>query len=131
MLFNLNRLYNFTTYAPALFSDAFKQMRVIGIVGYNTAKQHSNVDVLQRQIFPLLPAGTPDRTADYTYLLFESSAGIKSVLAYPWIIENSIVEVESINLSVSVFDIDDTDMNKIRDVLNSMGYKFTMQQMNP
>lgn len=129
MLFKVNHRYNFTTYAPSVFGDSFKLSKVIGIVSYETARQHSNIDVLQRQVYPLLPVGTPDRVKEYNYVMFESSAGIEYVLAYPWIIEGSIEEVSAVDLAVDVYDVDSSAMGKIRDVLNSMGYNFTIKTL--
>lgn len=131
MNFRLYRKYNYITHAPSLFIDNGRQNKVIGILDYETAKQYSNVDVIQRQIYPHLPPGTPDKTADYTYVLFQAPSGIKYVLAYPWIVENSIQEVAGVDLNVMVYDVDDTAVGKITDVMNSLGYKFQVKVLNP
>lgn len=130
MIFKLKAKYNFTVYAPALFSDTFRQSKVVGIIDYETAKKYTNIDLMQRQIYPLLPANTPDKVADYTYILLELSSGIQTVLAYPWIIENSIQEVSTMNLVATVYDVDDSDVNVIRDFMNSMGYRFKLDQID-
>lgn len=130
MLFELLNRYNFTTYAPAVFGGSFKRAKVIGIVDYETAKKYANVDLVQRQVFALLPPGTPDRISKYMFVLIELPGGIKNVLAYPWIIATTIIKVEATNLVISVTDVDDTDMAKIRDVLNTMGYTFNIQTID-
>lgn len=130
MIFKLKAKYNFTVYAPALFSDTFRQVKVIGIIDYETAKTYQNIDLMQRQIYPLLPQNTPDRVEDYTYILLETSSGIKSVIAYPWIIENSIQEITSMNLVATIYDSDDSDMGILRDFMNSMGYRFKIEQID-
>ena len=130
MIFQLNRKYNFITYAPSLFSENFSQSIVIGIIDYNTAKQYSNVDVIHRQVYPHLPAGTPDKLADYTFILLQASSGIKYVMAYFWIVEASIQEVAAANLLVTVYDVNVSDIGKITDVLNSLGYKFQSTILN-
>jgi len=127
MQFEIHGLYNLTTYAPALFGLNFKRVKVVGIVDYETAKKYANVDLIQRQIFSLLPAGTPDKLSRYSYVLLETTSNTKTVLAYPWIVEDSITAITVSHLNISVVNVDDTDVNKVRDVLNSMGYTFTME----
>lgn len=130
MLFAIKNLYNFSTYSPTSLGAAFRRCKVVGILDYDTALKYSNVDMLQRQVYPDLPTGTPDKLTRYTYILFAKEDGTKFVLAYPWIIENSIVEVHAVNLSVTIYNTDDSDVAKIRDSLNIMGYNFEIAMLD-
>lgn len=130
MTFQINKVYNFVTHAPSLFSDNFKKVKVIAIGGYDVAMKYTDVNIVQRQIYPYLPPGTPDDVKQYTYVILKSTSGITHVLAMAWIEESSIEEISSINIEVKVFDIDNTDEEKIIALLNSMGYKFSMKLFN-
>lgn len=130
MLLELGKSYNFTTYAPPLFQEIFRKAKVIGLIDYEIAKQHANVDLLQRQIYPLLPPGTPDRISKYSFVLFESASGKKFVMAYYWIVEDSIVEVVATNILVTVYNTTNADVGRIRDALNTMGYLFKVEEVD-
>ena len=129
-MFELHSTYNFTTYAPAVIGGGFKRVKVVGIVDYDTAKKYQNVDLIQRQIFSRLPVGTPDRASNYSYLLVEDGNGLRHVIAYPWIIPDTVVKVTTVDLQVRVRGTDDTDMARLRNVLNSMGYSYTIEVLN-
>lgn len=125
-MFELKKLYNFTTYAPAILGGDFTQARVVALLDYDSALKYANVDLLQRQVYSKLPVGTVDEVSSYTFVLVERSDGTRVVLAYPWIIPESVVEVKTVSLSVTIYNADDTDMARIRDVLNTMGYQFNI-----
>lgn len=128
--FALKGLYNFNTYAPISLGAVFRRCRVVGLLDYEAAVKYANVDLIQRQVFSDLPPGTPDRPTKYTYVLFAKEDNTKFVLAYPWIIENSIVEVTMTNLQVTVYGVDDSDIGRIRDSLNVMGYRFLLNTVD-
>jgi hypothetical protein len=125
-VFELKKLYNFTTYAPAILGGDFKQARVVALLDYDSALKYANVDLLQRQVFSKLPVGTVDAVSSYTFVLIERSDGVRVVLAYPWIIPESVVEVKTVSITATIYNADDTDMARIRDVLNTMGYQFNL-----
>lgn len=100
-MFELKKLYNFTTYAPAILGGDFTQARVVALLDYDSALKYANVDLLQRQVYSKLPVGTVDEVSSYTFVLVERSDGTRVVLAYPWIIPESVVEVKTVSLSVT------------------------------
>lgn len=122
MSFKIGKIYTFNTLAPAVLGVIVKNARLTGIVDYSTACKHINVDMLQRNVYPLLPAGTPNITSDYTYYLFKGESGNMVVLADVWIEETSIEEALGKTISISIPNANLEDVTRIRDTLNLMGF---------
>ena len=132
--FQIGNTYNFNTRAPAVLGSLFKNATILGIVDYNTASTYINIDVMQRTIYPLLPQGTPDNPKKYTYLLIQAESGQKTVLAYQWIDENTIAEVSSATIIVTLPNVNATDAERIRDslaLLGFTGFTIDVQGENP
>ena len=127
MIFQPNRTYNFSTYAPTILGASFRRMKVTGIINYRMASKITQVDLIQRQVFPLLPPKTPDAVTDYTYISFQDENGSESVFAYPWIIDTSINQITTMQLLATIYSADETTIAKVRDVLNTMGLTFDLK----
>lgn len=119
--FELFKSYNFSTLAPNILGNEFKNAKVIGIIDYATASGYINPDSYSANIYPYLPTGTLRDAKMYTYILFVSEIGIKTVLAWQWIDPTSIEEVISRSLSITVNDVSVGDSERVRDALLSLG----------
>ena len=121
--FSIGKYYSFNTLAPAILGATFYRAKLIGLVCYDTANTRINVNLMQRTIYPSLPAGTVDNPANYTYLMLETESGEKTVVAYEWIDESSIEEVVSMTATITVPNIAASDATAIRDLLTLNGFK--------
>lgn len=120
--FQVKSVYTFNTIAPGILQSTVKNAKLAAILDYDTAMLAENVNQKFRQIYPLLPAGTPDRPESATYYLFVTESGEKVVYADLWIDSASVILVNSINFQVTFVNANTTDMTRVRDMLNAMGY---------
>lgn len=129
-MFNIGKTYTFNTNAPALLGGSLENAKLLGIMDYNMARQHDNIDLKYRSIFPSLPPGTADKSKSTIYYLFQSESGEKVVFAHEWIDHESVVVVEHITIQVLITDASIEDMGRIRNMLNAYGYsKYNITQV--
>lgn len=120
--FKLKSAYSFNTLAPSVLGASIKNAKVLGIIDYDIATTLINVELMQRSIYPLLPQGTVDSPASYTFLLLLTESGVKTAIAYEWIDPASIELVESVTITVSIPNVKVSDANVIRDALTLSGF---------
>jgi hypothetical protein len=118
----LNKVYTFNTLASSILGSQIKSAKLLAILDYSTAVKFANIDLLFRQIYPALPANTPNNPLSCVYYLFDSQSGEKIVLADQWIDMLSVDVVEHINIQVNFTGASVADISRIRDALNSLGY---------
>lgn len=130
ILLELNKTYTFNTLAPAILGTQLKNAKLLAMFDYSTAVKYDNVDLKFRQIYPALPAGTPDQPESCIYYLFKSESDEKVVFADQWIDHTTIEVIEHIHFQVSFTDASILDMSRVRDALNALGYRnYTMKQL--
>lgn len=120
-VFEIGKTYKFETKAPALLGTFINNARLVNIMDYNSAITYDNIDIKYRNIYPLLPGGTPTNPESCIYYRFKSESGENIVLADQWIQESTIEIVEHIVFQVTFTDASVQDMTKVRNVLNSVG----------
>lgn len=121
-MFKIGSTYNIPTRAPAILGATYKQVVLKGIVDYESAIAISNIELLHRQIYPILPIGTPDNPRQYNWYHFKTTNGTSFVLAHVWI---DIDNVDEIINKVGIFtvpSITDADAVRILNQLRAMGY---------
>lgn len=121
-MFALGRTYNIPTYAPAILGATLKRVVLKGILDYDSALAISNVEMLQRQIYPILPAGTPDNPRHYTWYHFKTVNNVSVILADPWIDKANVQTVISKVGTITIPNITDSDLNRIIEEIRGMGY---------
>jgi hypothetical protein len=125
----LNKYYNLTTYSSIIFGADLKNLKLVSIFDYSTALKFSNIVMLQKQVLPYLPPGTPLDDTKYIYYKFLDSNGKEYIIADTWIVPSSIVLVDQISLIVKVNNITNADIPLIRDQLRTLGYTFEISQV--
>lgn len=121
--FQLNKTYTFSTTAPALLGTMVKNAKLTSIMDYESARKYDEIDLKYRNIYPLLPVGTPDQVRSCVFYKFKAENGSTVVLADQWINESSVELIEAINIRINVTDISIEDITRIRDTLLSLGYQ--------
>lgn len=122
MNFRIGNVYNFHTKAASVLGLIVTNVTLKSIVDYETALAIDNITSKYRVIYPLLPNGTPDNPKDCVYYVFKSFDGQTLVYADQWIDENSIEQVDSIDLEIIINNITHNDITRVRDVLNALGF---------
>lgn len=124
-MFKINEHYSFSTYTNPIIATAYKAAKLASILDYKTAVKFGNIDLIQKQIFPYLPPGTPKNHNNYTYLLFDVN-GKTVVIAEEWIIPNSVTQSEGKSYTLTLNNITSTQMAIVRDQLRLLGISYTI-----
>ncbi len=98
------------------------------ILDYDTAMGFVDLAALHINVFPSLPAGTPNRAQDFDYLLLRTAGGDTTVVGVPWIIEESVTLVESLKIVATIEDVSSGDLDRVRICLLQNGFdKISLQ----
>lgn len=128
--FEIGKVYTFNTVAPGILQTTYKNAKMKAALDYDTAKMYDNIDLKFRQIYPVLPPGTPNTPESSVYYLFTSESGEPVVLADIWINTGTIDTIEGINFQVNFTNASLQDMNRVRDACLALGYtNFEVKQV--
>lgn len=129
MAFEIKKVYTFNTLAPAILGAQIKNARLLGMLDYDGASAYDNIALKFRQIYPVLPNGTPNEPTACIYYWFQGESGDKIILADAWIDMTTVEVVEHINIQVNFTDAKLADMPRIRDAMNALGFRnFVIKQ---
>lgn len=121
--FKPRAMYSFDVYPTAVLGTGFKRVTVQAVLDYDTALGFYDVEALQRNVYSFLPQGTPDRPQDYDYLKLVTEDNIQTIIAVPWINEDTIVLVQSLKAQVVIEDLTSAaDIERIRACLSQNGF---------
>lgn len=120
---NLNKHYNFSLYPNSVLGTVYQNAKLVSILDYNVALKFSNIELLQKQVYPYLPPGTNPDHLNYTYYLFRYKDK-DIVIADAWIIDASIEESDGLNYTIKLNNISTAQFNAIRDQLRLLGISF-------
>lgn len=119
----VNKLvYSFDVYPSTIIGNDFKNVTVLGIVGYEQAIRDADIPAIHANVYPLLPQGTPEDPTQYDYLLVRTSAGRNTVLGIPWINLETVQLVESRKMSIVLDGVGSVDVDRVRSILVANGY---------
>ena len=123
MSLSINNHYNFSLYANSVLGSSYKGLRLSSILDYSTAVKFGNIDLLQKQIYPYLPPGTPKDATKYSYLLFQKDDK-PFVVAEEWIIPNSIEQTTGKDYTIVLRNTTVDKVAIVRDQLRLLGLTF-------
>lgn len=129
--FEIGKVYTFNTVAPGILQATVKNAKMMASLDYETAKMYENIDLKFRQIYPVLPSGTPNTPEACVYYRFLTESGEKIIIADIWINESTIDTIEHITIQTTLVNASLQDMNRIRDAMNALGYanQFEIKQI--
>ena len=109
-LFKQGGSYTFETYAGPILGAVHERVIYEGFVSYKIALSMGyQVGTLYRNVYPSLPAGTPDIPELEKYHIFMSPTGSRFPLCDQWIKKDTVKEVALVNFSV-VFERADVSL---------------------
>ena len=124
MSFVLKNSYKFSmkNEANGILGNTYSNMQCIGVGSYDVFLTASS-DILTTHttlqgMIPNLP-----RAADCTFYLFKDSFGNKKVFALEYILQSSIVATQTINIIITVPNVDSDAPSIITTELGRLGYK--------
>ncbi|MGE3591395.1 MAG: phage DNA polymerase-associated SH3 family protein [Arcobacter sp.] len=118
---NINKVYNFSTLAPAIIGSDFKDMKVRAILTAEEAVKYRDIQTLHNTLKPIITA-LPTSVNDCSYVLFENIDNEKVLLALEYIDMFSIQEVVSTNIRVEIYNTNTDDVSIIRNRFIELGY---------
>lgn len=122
MDFIIGKKYSFDVWPTAILGTGFKNVSILALLDYETAISFSDIEATHVNVFPHLPAGTPNRPGDFQYLLIRVDNGDKVIIGIPWINGESVIEVASLKINVVIEDVDANDLEGVRACLSQNGY---------
>lgn len=122
-MLSTNKYYNFSVYATSVLGTLFRNAKLVSTLDYRKAMKEANIELLQRQIYPYLPPGTPSDHTKYTYYVFEYN-GKEITLADVWIEQSSIEETQGLNYTLKLNNITSSQLTTVRDQLRLLGISF-------
>jgi hypothetical protein len=115
-------VYSFDVYPVAILGNNYKNVKVVSILDRESANQFVDTQALHLQIYPYLPAGTPNDPDAYDYVKLKMPNGNIVVLGMAWINLSTITTVDSRTITVKLLEVNSTDVPRIRDVLVANGF---------
>jgi hypothetical protein len=116
------KVYSFDVYPSAVIGTSFKKVTALAILDYNTALGFADIEALHINVYPYLPAGTPNRPQDFDYLLLRTESGDQTVVGIPWIIDDTVELVEALKVQAIIDGVGSADLERIRICLTQNGY---------
>lgn len=129
----INEMVVGNTYAMRLYGSVFLNskldaVKLIGLANYDIANLIQPVEALYAKIFPSLAAALNSDTYQISYspktrqyYLFEQQNGTKLVLADQWIVEDSVENVSSVTYTVTIYDGNLGETEKIAAAMAAIG----------
>ncbi|EKD22624.1 MAG: hypothetical protein ACD_84C00035G0004 [uncultured bacterium] len=121
--FALRGTYSFDAHAAALLGTNFKNVTILAIMDADTASREIDIVALHKQIFPLLPAGTPNDPRSYDYVKIQTTAGHTTILGMAWINETTVTQITSTKITAVIGNVSATDAIRVKNALLQNGFK--------
>ncbi len=122
MEFAVRKVYSFDVYPAAVLGTGFKKVTVQAVLDYQSAQGFDDIEAIHSNIKAWLPEAIRERPQDFDYLLLRTEDGVNTVIGIPWIIEDSVVLVESLKAQVMIEDVGSADIERIRACLTQNGF---------
>lgn len=117
--------YNFTTISSVILNGVYKNLKLVGDIGFKQAVKYSGVynDVVTIRQRLVLETGVTLLPSDVVrYFLFEDTNGDEILIAEDWIITNTITTVSSVSGVFTVSNITSADITIINNMISALGY---------
>lgn len=130
--FHPRTVYSFDVYPVPIIGNGFKRVTVQSVLDYDTALGFDDVETRHQNVYAFLPEGTPNNPRFFDYLLIRTEDNIQTIIAVPWIKEDTIVVVKSLKIEAIIEDIDSAaELELIRACLSQNGYnKFSLRLLD-
>ena len=119
MNLSIGKTYTFNTASPVFLGAVIEKAKLKSIVDADTARRFSAIDQMYAQVYPSLPAGTPNDVNGTTYYLFEGLNKSLIVMAEQWIVESSLEIVQHVSINVSIPQASLSDVERVRAALTA------------
>jgi hypothetical protein len=121
--YQIGLTYSFNVFPVALLGNNFQNVVVQAILDAGTTQQLGvDIQALAKQMYPLLPSGTPSDPTTYQYLKLQLASGASVILAVPWIDDSSVELVTQQTIVATISNVSSQDLSRIKLALVQNGY---------
>lgn len=120
--FNIGLTYSFEVWPNNILGNDFKNVRVLAILDRDSANQLISTQSMHVNVYPYLPAGTPNNPGQYNYIKIQTASGAVTCLGLPWIKESSIRVVEYKKMLITLDGITMEDVVRAQNALIKNGF---------
>lgn len=114
---------SFEVYPSSILGTRFTRVKVEGILDAHTARSLGfDPWALHANVYPTLPAGTPNDPTAYLYVKVKLSSGGSEIVGVPWIRPDSITELQLKTAQIKVLNVGPDDLPKIVQALSANGF---------
>lgn len=118
-------ILSFEVYPAAVIGTHFDDVKVMGVFDSDTARMWIDPEALHVNVYPTLPAGTPDDPEQYQFVKLKHLNGNISIIGVPWIREDTIQISQKGTFTFKVEDVGPVDRDRIIKALAANGYRPT------
>ncbi len=117
----IGKTVNFQLYPAAILGSGYSRVKVVGILDADTARHWIDPVALHVNVYPTLPAGIPNNYNEYLYAKIKLPNGTFTCVGLPWIREESIEEITSQTMVITIEDVAVNQQQVIIDALSANG----------
>lgn len=121
-IFEVGKAYSFSVYPSTIITNDFDYAVCDGVFTADIASTQSDIRAMHAQVFPYLPAGTPDDAHMYHYARFLLTDGSTRILGIPWINIDTVKISKIQKILVEIRGQTADKINEIRTVLLENGF---------
>ncbi len=122
MNFALDKVYSFELKAPAILGARASNLKYQGAVAFAIAIRIDNVTLKHTQVLPQLPQGTIQDARNLVYHTFVAENDKIVVYAEAWIVDDSVAEIGTKQVSFVIELEDIASINQITTLLATAGF---------
>lgn len=122
-LLKIGSVASFELYPAPILGSVFKDVTVLAVLDQDTANFWIDTVAMHTNVYPMLPAGTPNNPNQYHYLKVRHSNGEVSIIGMPWIKPHTVVISDKRQLTLIFNQLDAVDMERIISAIHSVGYR--------
>lgn len=120
--FQLKQVYSFDVYPISVLGNNFKNVTVVGLLDQEQANKEIDTQAIHVQVYPMLPAGTPNRADGYDYVKIKFPSGETTILGLAWINVDSIKTIQNSTITAKITGVTPGDVKRVRDALVQNGF---------
>lgn len=120
--FSIRSSYNFDVYPSALIGSEFKGVTILSIMDAESANKEIDIQAMHVQVYPHLPAGSPNDPYSYNYVKIKTMSGQTMILGLAWIKEETVALNTSSTIVATITGVTTMDVQRISNALLQNGY---------
>lgn len=118
----LGAIVSFQLHPRHVLGTGYSRAKVLGVLDHRTASQYIDVPATHANVFPSLPAGTPNDYRSYWYVKLLLSSGIETCIGIPWIIDSSLIIHENSSLQITLRDVGPQEQEELIRLITARGF---------